>query len=323
MSSGGGSGNGRRRRRDIGGKANHERWMISYADMLTLLLAVFIVLWSTSRENISKINAAAASMLQAFTGQPPALIEMPAAPHGPMHNLPKPVARPIEAPAPLRKSIPTIRNKLAPALQKPILPHNEQVKLHASIAALNRLELNLEHLLRPEIVKNQIKILAKPLSFKIRLNAKVLFHSGHARLTKNADALLTPVGQVLSQVPPGYLITIQGYTDISPIHTAKYPSNWQLSTARAMSVLLLFRKDHVSGNALSAQGFGQYQAIAPNNTATGRALNRRVEILITAPKPRHPGQDAGPKPASTQAIEKDHASNEKPQSTGQAGPRTP
>ena len=318
-----GNGKGRRRRRDIGGKANHERWMISYADMLTLLLAVFIVLWSTSRENTSKINAAAASMLQAFTGQPPALIQQPATPHGPMHNLPKPVPRPMQTPAPQRTISKSAQSTLASAMQKPLLSHDEQVKVHASIAALNRLKLNLQHLLRPEIVKNQIEIFSKPLSFKIRLNAKVLFHSGHATLTKKADSLLNPVGRVLSQVPPGYLITIQGYTDTTPIHSVKYPSNWQLSTARAMSVLLLFRKTHVNGDALSAQGFGQYQAIASNKTAAGRALNRRVEIMITAPKPRRHVTVAKPVPSSPSAIEKNHDSHENPPTSRQTGPRTP
>lgn len=318
-----GNDNGRRRRRDVGGKANHERWMISYADMLTLLLAVFIVLWSTSRENTSKINAAAASMLQAFTGRPPALIQQPATPHGPMRNLPKPKPRPLQAPSARRTISRTVQSPLVPAMQKPILSHDEQVKVHASIAALNKLKLTLQHLLHPEIVKNLIKILSKPLSFKIRLNAKVLFHSGHATLTAKADSLLNPVGRVLSQVPPGYLVTIQGYTDTTPIHTAKYSSNWQLSTARAMSVLLLFRKNHVNGAALSAQGFGQYQAIAPNGTAVGRALNRRVEIMITAPKPRPPGTAAKSALQAPPAIEKNHDSHEKPQSSGSTDPRTP
>ncbi len=269
-----------RRRRDVGHKANHERWMISYADMLTLLLAVFIVLWATSNQNKYKLQEVAASILQAFQGTPPALIRLPASPHAPMHALPKPIARPVQAPQ-------------SPQSQKPqILSRATQSELQPSLLAMQKLLKRLEGLLQPEIRKNRIDLLTTPLTIRIRLNAKILFENGQATLTSRAKAVLDPLAHVLAKIPPGYRITVQGYTDNVPIHTSAFPSNWQLSAARAMSVLLLLRAASVTGRSLSAEGFGQYHPIASNRTSAGRAANRRVEILITAPKPTGTGSHA-------------------------------
>ncbi len=294
---------GHRRRRDSGHKPNHERWMISYADLLTLLLAVFIVLYATSAQNKSKVKEMAESMMQAFNGTPPALVRMPSSPHGPMHNLPKPVHIPVQSePAPAQKRNPVIVPPRPPV--QPIVPRHVQKSIQPSVFAIRRLDRKLTHLLAPEMRQHTIQLLSRPLSITIRLNARILFHTGHAHLTSAAIQILKPLGKVLGRVPAGYLISIQGYTDNTPIHTPKYPSNWQLSTARATSVLLLFRSVHVPGNLLNVEGFSKYHPLVSNKTAPGRARNRRVEIRITAPrtmrhdsernglKGRHAGQPA-------------------------------
>lgn len=282
---------GHRRRRDSGHKPNHERWMISYADLLTLLLAVFIVLYATSAQNKSKLKQMAESMLMAFNGTPPALVRMPSSPHGPMHNLPRPVHIPVQSePAPAQKRNTVIVPPRPPAPVQPILPRGVQKSIQPSVFAIRRLNQELSHLLAPEMRQHTIQLLSKPLSITIRLNAKILFHSGHASLTPAAVQLLKPLGEVLKKVPAGYQVSIQGYTDNNPIHTAKYPSNWQLSTARAMSVLLLFRSVHVSGDLLNVEGFSKYHPLESNKTASGQSRNRRVEIRITAPRSLRHGQ---------------------------------
>lgn len=278
----------RRARRDEGHKPNHERWMVSYADLLTLLLALFIVLYATSAQNTSKMKQMAASMMLAFSGTPPALISKPASSHGPMHNLPKPVPLPLQAPsAPMTLRLPeALRHLLqtrTPATQR--LDAQMQKDLQPKIAAISKLRLKLQALLKPQIEARTISVTSTPLSIKIRLNAKILFTNGDATLTPGAAKILTPLAKTLSTIPAGYRISIHGYTDNKPIHTAQFPSNWQLSTARALSVVMLFRQHGVPGEALSAEGFSKYHPIASNDSAEGRQQNRRVSIVISAPKP--------------------------------------
>jgi chemotaxis protein MotB len=165
---------------------------------------------------------------------------------------------------------------------------DEWRNLQPSILAIHRLKLKLEQMLQPEVQHKTISILSHPLSIKIRLNAKILFHNGEAKLTEGATKILTPIGKTLSHIPLGYGISIRGYTDNVPIRTAEFPSNWQLSTSRALSVLLLFRSVNVSGDDLSVEGFSKYHAISDNKTKSGRAQNRRISIVITAPKPKQP-----------------------------------
>jgi len=291
------SGDTRRRRRDSGHKPNHERWMISYADLLTLLLAVFIVLYATSAQNTSKLKAMAASMMEAFSGTPPALVEMPSSPRGPMHNLPNPATLPVQAPpTPKTPAVPRNVHHLDNAENRQIqrLTEREQRDLQPSILAIRKLRQKLSTLLQPEIDAKMISVLSQPLSIKIRLNAKILFDNGKADLTKNAVKILTPVAKTLSAIPPGYQISIHGYTDNQPIHTRQFPSNWQLSSARALSVLMLFRTNNVSGKALSVEGFSKYHPLATNDTAAGREQNRRVSIVITAPKEHQDGEHGKP-----------------------------
>ena len=283
MSSGGGS--SRRARRDEGHKPNHERWMVSYADLLTLMLALFIVLYATSVQNTSKMKQMAASMLAAFSGTPPALISRPSSPHGPMNNLPKAVTLPLEAPkVPMTLNIPqhTHRRDAAAGQQ---LSTAAQKDLQPAVEAMSKLNRKLHALLLPEVNAKTISIASTPLSIRIRLNAKILFANGDATLTPGAVKILTPLARTLSTIPAGYGISIHGYTDNKPIHTAQFPSNWQLSTARALSVVMLFRAQNVPGEALSAAGFSKYHPIASNDTDAGRQQNRRVSIVITAPKP--------------------------------------
>ena len=271
----------RRRRRTAQEKANHERWMISYADMLTLLLAFFILLWSAATVNKSKLMEAAAGMLQAFEGTPPMLVALPSTSHGIEHSTPEPVPRPVpstQPPAPPAKQEKPVKQ------EKPILSRAEQRRLQPMLEAMTKLRQNLEQMLAPEIAQQHIALIEQPLSLRIRLNAQILFASGQATLTPAAQNLLNPLGDTLAKLPAGYLVTVQGYTDDRPIHTATMTSNWDLSTARAVSVVHLFRARSVPGESLSAEGFSRYRPVNDNDTDAGRAANRRVEILITAPK---------------------------------------
>lgn len=302
------------RRGEAHTKPNHERWMISYADMLTLLLAVFIVLYAVSKHNPHKYKIASQSMLHAFQGTPPQVVEMPTSPHAPMQHVSQSVTRSMKSPSEKRNAIQSLTSLPPPPKPVPRLPsavtlmprvttqgkqHSgteapEQLltmavqrRLEPSVTALQKIEKKLSTLLEPEVRKRQIHILVQPLALRIRLDAKILYHTGRAKLTSQAVTILKPLGKVLARLPRGYRVTVDGYTDNTPIHTARFPSNWQLSMARALSVLLLFRHaDDVPGAKLSAQGFGKYHPIDTNKTASGRARNRRVSLVIRAPKPK-------------------------------------
>jgi len=294
---------------------NHERWMISYADMLTLLLSVFIVLWASASTDKTKLRKEAAGLLQAFTGTPLSIVPLLATPRSPFESPPKPISMrhaPMRALPPSIKptgsaktarEMPPSRPPHAPARRvnqgfarnlpaKAILPLAEQRRLQPIILAMSAIREQIQHLLAPEIASHQIEIFRLPLAIRIRLNAQILFDTGEAALTREALTILDPIGDVLAHVPAGYIITIQGYTDDRPIHTATFASNWELSAARAISVVKLFLARGVPGEALSAQGYSMFQPIASNATPDGRARNRRVEIVITAPKPAE-AEDGG------------------------------
>lgn len=297
----------RRARRDAGHKPNHERWMVSYADLLTLLLALFIVLYATSKQDKKKLQQLAGGMMVAFSGTPPALVSQPAAPKGLMHDLPKPVPVPRAAP-------PTLAFPKGLRLHQPIqtlppfaqpLSQKQQRDLEPAVKAIAALQTKLRALLQPQIDAKTISIDSSPLSIKIRLNAKILFANGDATLTRGAEKILTPLAATLAVIPKGYRISIHGHTDDKRIHTVKFPSNWQLSTARALSVVMLFRKQGVPGEALSAAGFSKYHPIASNATEEGRQQNRRVSVVISAPTPAQAGAEQattdGGKAASSSA----------------------
>jgi chemotaxis protein MotB len=280
----------RRRNRTPKEKANHERWMISYADMLTLLLAFFILLWSAATVNKAKLMQEAAGMLQAFEGTPPMLVETPSTPRGIEHATPEPAPRPAassEPPTPQAKQEKQEKQKQ----EKQILSRAEQQRLQPMIEGMKKLRQSLDQLLAPEIAEQQIALIDQPLSLRIRLNAQILFPSAQATLTPTAETLLSSLGDTLAKLAAGYLITVQGYTDDRPIRTPNFSSNWDLSTARAVSVVHLFRTRDVPGENLSAEGFSKFRPISENDTEAGRAANRRVEILITVPKEKE-GSDA-------------------------------
>lgn len=304
----------RRPRRDADHGPNHERWMVSYADLLTLLLALFIVLYATTAQNTSKLKEMAASMMKAFAGQPPALVSKPASPKGPMHNLPAPTKLPVEAPA-----VPQNVHHLARWPQQR-LSQRQQEALQPSIAAISDLDKKLYTLLQPQIQAKTISISSTPLTIKIRLNAKILFANGAATLTKAADKLLAPLAKTLSNIPKGYQIAIHGYTDDKPIHTTQFPSNWQLSTARALSVVMLFQDQGVAGEALSAEGFSKYHPIASNDTNDGRQQNRRVSIVISAPKPKPSGAASHVPPSTADGAASRAASEAEPAAGPDGGP---
>ncbi|GAN80056.1 OmpA family protein [Acidocella aminolytica] len=242
---------------------NHERWVISYADLLTLLLATFVVLYASSTRNKYKQEEIAKAFIEAFHGAPPAiLVPTPSGSHGVLQHHSSPIPKP---PAPAK------------------IPAKMEKQLHQEMKNLQALSLKLKSMFQPMIDKHQVTINNAPLTLSIQLDASVLFASGEATLKPDAAKLLTQVGKGLTQLPPGFHVVVRGYTDNQPISTPEFPSNWSLSAERAVAVVQLFMQTGVPGENLAAEGFGEYAPIADNSTDTGRAQNRRVVVVVQAP----------------------------------------
>jgi chemotaxis protein MotB len=247
-------------------KPNHERWLVSYADLLTLLLALFIVLFATSTQDKLKLMAFAEGLQQVFHGTPQPVVVNRAAGRGIMPHQIAPVPRQTDHPAPHEPRLP------------PAISH----ALQAEILALQSARTRLYGILQPLTDQKLVTMTAQPLTLTISFDASTLFPTGQAVLLPPAIALLGKVAAGLTKLPPAFRIVVQGYTDDQPIATAAFPSNWALSSARAVSVVQLFIAAGIAGPRLSVQGFGQYAPFADNTSAAGRAQNRRVVVIIQA-----------------------------------------
>ena len=258
---------GRKKKAEAESHVNHERWVISYADLLTLLLATFVVLYASSTRNHHKEDAIALAFIKAFHGTPPAVITpKPTGSKGILQHQPSPIPRPVEKPGSR-------------------LPQDVAHQVQKSMQALQDLQMKLISLFQPLIDKHQVTITNAPLTLTIQLDASVLFPSGEAQLKPEAVVLLKQVAIGLQQLAPDFSIVVQGYTDNQPIATAQFPSNWSLSAERSVTVVQLLTDNGVPGNQLAAEGFGEFAALADNTTDPGRAQNRRVVIVVHAPAP--------------------------------------
>jgi chemotaxis protein MotB len=246
---------------------NHERWVISYADLLTLLLATFVVLYASSTRDKHKMDEEAASFVKAFHGSPPTVATTHSASRGVMQHQPSPVPKPVELPT-------TSTGKISRSMAH---------QLNEEMLSLQKVAAQLNALLHPMIEKHEVTVVSQPLTLTIQLDASVLFPSGEAALKPPAVVLLKQVAASLINLPPPFTIIVQGFTDDQPIATAQFPSNWSLSAARAVTVVGLFAAGGVPGGQLAAEGFGEFSPVVPNSSAEGRAANRRVVVVVHAP----------------------------------------
>lgn len=261
---------GRKKQNDPGHAPNHERWVISYADLLTLLLATFVVLYASSVRDKLKEDQVAEAFVKAFHGSPSTVI----------------VTKPTGSQGVLQHNVSPIPNHDVAAGSK-VSQQNQKIdqQISKDLDNIKEISTQLQTMFQPEIDKNQIAMNNTPLTLSISLNDSVLFASGQTDLKPEAQILLAKIANGLMKLPAGYQIVVRGYTDDQPISTPQFPSNWSLSAERAVSVVQLFLKSGIQGNALGAEGFGKYDPIASNATADGRYQNRRVVILVQAPSP--------------------------------------
>lgn len=248
-----------RRRRHEERHENHERWIISYADFMTLLFATFVMLYAISSVNTSKYRILQQVFAEAFLGK---MVHEDAGLQpqkgGVFDHLPAPV--------------PVPQRNISPELQNQIEQHIRQLE-----KIYDRLTSQFHGLIQKDLVH----VVRQANGVVIDINATLLFTSGSAALTPQALTILDQVGKALADVP--YTVQVNGFTDNAPIHNGQFDSNWDLSATRAISVVKRFVVDGIAPDRLVGAGYGEYHPVAANDSPANMARNRRVSIIVIAP----------------------------------------
>lgn len=259
----------RRKRADI--HVNQERWLVSYADFITLLFAFFVVMYSISQVNESKYRVLSDTFVHAFKNSPDfsadPLIDSSGTPIETTLN-PIQVGQPARSPA---TSAIDVRSENIGQLPQ----------------EFNEISELFTERFGDLIEDNLISVSSNELWLQIELKDSILFESGNAEPSLQAQTIFDEIAQILQDYPNP--VQVEGYTDNLPINSARYPSNWELSTARASAIVKLLANNNVAPTRLSAVGFGEFQPIADNSSAAGRAQNRRVALMIARKALPRPG----------------------------------
>ncbi|MEK7708659.1 MAG: flagellar motor protein MotD [Pseudomonadota bacterium] len=239
---------------------NHERWLVSYADFITLLFAFFIVMYAVSSVNEGKYRVLSSSLVSAFKNDNSS-------------NL-APAQATDFSPISIRQSNQTDSIKLIDNLSFQKTKKQEKMKSMAK---------NILHALEPLVKDGQVRVTQSSLGITVEINASVLFSPGQAKLADNSSLTLQAVAHVIKGHE--HEIHVEGHTDNLPIQTENFPSNWELSSARASSVIRLFIENGVEAHRLTALGYGENRPIETNETPDGRKRNRRVTVMIMSTDP--------------------------------------
>jgi chemotaxis protein MotB len=273
--------------------ANHEAWAIPYGDLVTLLFALFTVMYAMSSVNEGKFRVLSDSLIAAFHGAPKSMQPVNIGEKQPGKGGEKP----------LSGIVPTVLMKIReqgppgegrsprdPDVPKPPEPQ-------ATPAALIRMEREVQNAMQGLIDAKLVTVRRESLWLEIEINTDILFASGVSDFSPAAETVLDKLADVLKPFPNP--IRVEGHTDNRPIKTSSFPSNWELSAARAASVVHQFTKNGIDPLRLEIVGFGEFHPRQANDTAEGRNANRRVAILVLeAVAPGEPVVARAPAPIS-------------------------
>lgn len=255
---------GRSRRADS--HENQDRWLLTYADMITLLMALFMVLFSMSTVSVSKFESLKLALKAAFS---PSVLEG-AGSVVPQSGGARPNEPEQQQPVPTIVPLPAERRGVESNAQEDAEERDEFL----------RLKRLLDAYARSHGFRGSIETLIRRRGLVIRvLTDRVLFDSGSANLKPESWPLLEQISRLLN-LDTRHPISVEGHTDTVPISTSRFPSNWELSAARASSVVRFLIAHGVSPARLEATGLAGLRPVATNLTATGRSRNRRVEIVL-------------------------------------------
>ena len=298
---------------------SHEAWAIPYGDLVTLLLAFFVVMYAISSINEGKFRVLSDSLQAAFRGAPRTLepvqvgeksrgsgadIAVSIVQHAPIDGRPHQLVDAIE-----------IADQIANAQRKNPDRLDAQGKVIVP-PALGRVADEIEKALAPLIDADMIAVRRHSTWVEVEIRTDILFASGVAKISNDALPALTVLAETLAKYPNP--VRVEGHTDNRPINTSTFPSNWELSAARAASVVHLFARGGVDPARLAVIGLGEFRPSQSNDTIEGRNANRRVLIVIlagdlapedafgedrgVASEPAQPGESAQPEAIPPQPI---------------------
>ncbi|HEX5458662.1 MAG TPA: flagellar motor protein MotD [Steroidobacteraceae bacterium] len=299
----------RRRRKHQEEHENHERWAIPYGDLLTLLLAFFVVMYSISSVNAGKYRVLSDSLYAAFRGEPRTLepiqvghkragsgadirvsIVQQAMLKGQPRSLLAPVPLAIATPSPLSSyhdSLPPPGNTNG---VKAATGPAEDAQAQAAAIMLTRVADDVAKAMAPLVKKNLVVVRRKQSWIEVEIRTDILYPSGSAQLSPSAVGIIRRLADVLARFPNP--VRVEGFTDDVPIRTVQFYSNWELSAARAGSVVHVLSDRGVARDRLAVVGFADQHPVASNSTAAGRNANRRVTVVILSSEPGAPGDPA-------------------------------
>ncbi len=261
------------RKRPLEEPESHDRWLISYADFITLLFAFFVVMYAISQVNESKYRVLSDSLVQAF--QNPSRLPNADSPANPARAIVGQEQGGIIGPAPGSTE--------------------DEAAIRAMMAQMKALGAELSTLLDPLVKEGLVRVSETRLGLVIEINASVLFRSGQSALEPQATRTLAEVARVLSTTKSA--VSVEGHTDNVPIATPLFASNWELSASRAATVVRLFVENGINASRLTAIGHADNQPIEAGDSAEARARNRRVTVTIQATQAvGAPGRPAAPPP---------------------------
>lgn len=234
---------------------NHERWLVSYADFITLLFAFFVVMYSVSSINEGKFRVLSDSLVNSFSNNKPvgdlSLMDLP------IHT-------------------------------------TTSIKVKEEVESTNNIRsyLKIANAIAAVKIPEGVKIISTERGLNIRIKDEALFSSGSASINPQIEEFIDLIASLIQDLPN--LIAVEGHTDNQPIRTGAFPSNWDLSTARANALIrYLIERHHFAANRFSSTGYAGTRPIESNDTPDGQASNRRVELIVlrdTSPEasPSHP-----------------------------------
>lgn len=243
---------------------NHERWLVSYADFITLLFAFFVVMYAISSVNEGKYRVLSDTLNAVFSD--------PVRSKNPIQIGEISRGQGEESPAPGDPLEPTFQIELPDVPNPPPPTSAEDVK------TINDLSQQFSSTLSELIESEDVTITQGEDWLELEIKSRVLFESGEARLARAAVPIIGEIADILQSAANP--IQVEGFTDNNPINTPRFPSNWELSAARAASVVHLLDRYGIQPDRMSAIGYGEYKPIADNDTEEGRQKNRRVVLVV-------------------------------------------
>lgn len=257
----------RRRRRKHTEHENHERWLISYADFITLLFAFFVVLYSSAQVDKRKVGQLAIAIQVAFQQ---------------MGVFDASNTRPAVAnsePMPFSKVQMVENQERVQAMGRLVNAPHGTLGESPDKPDMDQIQKQLETSLAAQIGKHTVSVTPTKEGIVVSLREMGFFDSGSTSLRPDAEPTLSDFVNVIG--PRRVRVRIEGHTDNVPIHNNRFASNWELSTSRATEIIkLLITKYGVAPLRLSASGYSEFYPVASNATAEGRAMNRRIDLVI-------------------------------------------